>query len=93
MIIIDYNSKIDENPLRLPIPEKPRLRRFDLDPVRLINCLHLSGFRFADHQHYLLQQPRRSYCNKSERDVTNAVAAVTAFGHRMQVRRSSKRSG
>lgn len=83
-VIIDYNLRIDENPPRLPVPEKPRLRRFDLDPVRF-DCLHLSRFRFADHQHYLLQEPRRAYCNKSERGVRNAVVAVTR-DHWMQVR-------
>lgn len=59
-VVIHYNLKIDENPSRLPVPEKPRLRCFDLDPDRL-DCLHLSGFRFADHQHYPLQLPRRAY--------------------------------
>lgn len=83
-VVIHYNLKIDENPSRLPVPEKPRLRCFDLDPDRL-DCLHLSGFRFADHQHYPLQLPRRAYCNKSERGVRNAVIAVTR-DHWMQMR-------
>lgn len=79
----DYNSKIDEN-LCLPVPERPRLHHFDLNPVRL-DCLYLSGFRLADYQHYLLQQPCDSYCNKSKRDVINVITMITR-GHWMQVR-------
>jgi len=53
----------------------------DLVPISvLINWLHLSGFRFADDQHYFLQPPRRVHCNKSERRVTCVFAMIPVFG-------------
>lgn len=62
--VTDCGSKIVENSPWVSVSKRARHRPFDLDSARL-DWLHLSGFRFADYQHYLLQRLCYAYWNKT----------------------------
>lgn len=62
--ITDCGSKIVENSSWVSVSKRARHHPFDLDSARL-DWLHLSGFRFADYQHYLLQHLCYAYWNKT----------------------------